>query len=183
MIITPLPISGLYQVQSEPFRDARGQFARLFCLRELSETGLEMNVVQINHSSTKSVGTVRGMHFQQYPCAEKKIVRCLAGRCFDVAVDLRPDSKTYLKWFGTVLSPDNNKALYIPEGFAHGFQALAPDTEMLYLHSEYYSPEREEGVRHDDPVVKIEWPLPPCDVSQRDMQHPLIDDTFSGVNV
>ena len=183
MKCTPLSLPGLCLLESEPFSDHRGRFARLFCEKELKEAGIDMNIVQINHSVTRGVGAVRGMHFQFPPHAEIKIVRCLQGRCFDVAVDLRPDSPTFLEWHGEVLSGDDDKALIIPKGFAHGFQVLEQDTELLYLHSAYYTPDSEGAVRYNDPAIGIEWPLAPTDISDRDMQHPLIDDQFQGVRI
>lgn len=183
MLFTRLPLDGLHLIESEPFADIRGRFARLHCSRELGDAGLDIRIVQINHSVTKTVGAVRGMHFQYPPHAEVKIVRCMRGKCFDVAVDLRPDSKTYLKWHGEILSGDDDKALFIPQGFAHGFQVIESDTELLYLHSEFYSKEHEGGVRFDDPALAIEWPLPPTDVSDRDVNHPLIDEKFKGISI
>ncbi|MBC16636.1 dTDP-4-dehydrorhamnose 3,5-epimerase [Pseudodesulfovibrio profundus] len=174
MIISDLPLAGLLLLESEPFRDDRGQFSRLFCRNELSERGVGMNIAQINHSLTRKVGSIRGMHFQRPPHAEIKIIRCLRGKCFDVAVDLRPESDTYLKWHGEILEGHDNKALLIPEGFAHGFQVLEADTELLYLHSEFYTPEVEAGVRFDDPQLAIEWPLPPSEISDRDATLPFI---------
>ncbi|MEZ7195945.1 dTDP-4-dehydrorhamnose 3,5-epimerase [Pseudodesulfovibrio karagichevae] len=174
MKTTPLELNGLYLLETEPFKDHRGQFARLFCARELAEIGLEKPIAQINHSLTRAKGAVRGMHFQRQPHAEVKIVRCLRGACFDVAVDLREDSPTYLRWHGEILTGENNRALLIPEGFAHGFQTLEPDTELLYFHTDFYTPDCEGGVRHDDPALGIKWPLPVCDLSARDKNHPLL---------
>lgn len=167
---TSTGIEGLYVLESAPIGDHRGLFARLLCARELAEIGLEKPIAQINLSRTQAKGTIRGMHFQHPPHAEIKIVRCLRGACFDVAVDLRPHSPSYLKWHGEILTPDNFKAMYIPEGFAHGFQTLEPDTELLYCHTEFYTPEAEGGVRFDDPSIGIAWPLPVADLSARDGQ-------------
>jgi len=174
MKIFNLPLLGLNLIKATPFMDERGRFARLFCAKELQDAGIEMVIVQVNHSVTRKVGAIRGMHFQRPPHAEIKIVRCLRGKCFDVAVDLRPDSATYLKWHGEVLSGDDEKALRIPEGFAHGFQVLEENTELLYFHSEYYAPRSEGGVRFDDPAIGINWPLPATDISARDKSYPLI---------
>lgn len=168
---TPLELNGLYLLETEPFKDHRGQFARLFCARELAEIGLDKPIAQINHSLTRAKGAVRGMHFQLPPHAEVKIVRCLRGTCFDVAVDLREDSPTFLRWHGEILTGENNRSLLIPEGFAHGFQSLEPDTELLYFHTEFYTPDSESGVRYDDPAIGIEWPLPVCDISEKDKSH------------
>lgn len=174
MIITPLPLDGLYLLQAEPFCDHRGQFARHYCARELAEAGLECSIVQVNHSITCTEGAVRGMHYQKPPHAEIKIVRCLRGACFDVAVDMRQDSPTYLQWFGVELTPENRKAMYIPEGFAHGFQVIEPEVELIYFHSAYYNRESESGIRHDDPIVGIEWPLPITEISEKDKNLPLV---------
>jgi dTDP-4-dehydrorhamnose 3,5-epimerase len=178
---TPLP--GLTVVESTPVGDARGSFARLFCARELAALDLPGPVVQINRSLSPAVGTVRGMHFQRPPMAEAKLVRCLRGRVFDVAVDLRRGSPTYLKWHGVELSAQNNLALYLPRGFAHGFQTLASEAELLYLHTEYYSPEHEGGLRHDDPALAIAWPLPPANLSERDGRHPLLAEGFEALEI
>jgi len=168
LIKKSLELNGLYLLETEPFKDHRGQFARLLCARELAEIGLDKPIAQINHSLTRTKGTIRGMHFQLPPHAEIKIVRCLRGACFDVAVDLREDSPTYLRWHGERLTDKNNRALLIPEGFAHGFQTLEPDTELLYFHTEFYTPDSESGVRYDAPGIGITWPLPVCDISAKD---------------
>jgi len=172
-----LPLGGLYLLESEPFRDGRGSFTRLFCARELHAAGCLKPVVQINHSLTHARGAVRGLHFQHPPYAEIKIVRCLVGAAFDVAVDLRPDSPTYLRWHAEVLTPDNGRALLLPEGFAHGFQTLAKNTELLYLHTDFYTPGAEGGLRYDDPAMGIQWPLSVGEVSDRDRNHPLLAPT------
>lgn len=181
MILAELPLAGAYELTSEPHEDERGLFARLFCERELAPAGLPGPVVQINLSRTTSAGAVRGMHFQHPPHAEAKIVRCLRGEAYDVLVDLRADSPTLLKWHAVRLAPTAMNAVLIPRGFAHGFQALAPDTELLYLHTEFYTPGAEGGLRHDDPALGIDWPLPPADLSARDKAHPLLDRTFKGI--
>lgn len=174
-------LAGLKIVQSTPHHDARGSFIRLFCAREIQTLLGRRQIAQINQSTTAQVGAVRGMHFQHPPHAEMKLVRCLRGTVWDVAVDLRPDSPTFLDWHAEELSPQNATMMVIPEGFAHGFQALEADSEVLYLHTEYYHPESEGGLRHDDPRLGINWPLAPQDVSPRDLTHPLLDDSFAGV--
>ena len=181
MKFIPLPLSGSYLIDVELFKDHRGSFARLFCVEELGRIGLSAPLAQINLSRTAAAGSIRGMHFQHPPHAETKIVRCLRGSVFDVAVDLRPDSPTFLHWHGEVLSADNMRAMFIPEGFAHGFQSLDADVELLYLHSACYAPGFEGGIRFDDPAMGIKWPLPPEDISDRDREHPLIDSTFQGI--
>lgn len=181
MRIEPLPLGGCFLLESAPFTDHRGAFARLFCANELAATGLARPIVQINHSRTTAQGAIRGMHFQRPPHAETKIVRCLRGAIFDVAVDLRPASPTFLRWHGELLTPDNMRAMCIPEGFAHGFQCLKADSELLYLHTEFYMPDFEGGLRCDDPAVGINWPLPPTDLSDRDRKHLLITPDFQGI--
>lgn len=170
---TALSIPGLYVLQFSAFEDNRGKFTRIFCARELAEIGIEKPIAQINHSASKAVGTLRGMHFQNKPNAETKIVQCVRGKCFDVAVDLRQDSSTYLQWHGEYLDVNDDKAFVIPEGFAHGFLTLEPDTELMYFCTEYYTPEAEGGVRYDDPTIGIEWPGKVEVVSDKDLGHPL----------
>lgn len=178
---TPLP--DLKVVQSSPHNDARGAFTRLFCARELLPLLGQRQIVQINHSRTRRLGAVRGLHYQNPPHAEMKMIRCLHGRVWDVAVDLRADSPTFLKWFAQELSPADTKMMVIPEGFAHGFQVIEPDSELLYLHTEFYDPLSEAGLRHDDPRLAINWPLRPQDLSSRDLNHPLLNNDFSGVTI
>ncbi len=172
------PLSGLMVVEGRPVGDQRGSFARLFCTRELMPLRLPGPIVQINHSLTHAQGTVRGLHFQRPPMAEAKLVRCLRGRVLDVAVDLRKGSPTYLKWHAVELSAQKHLAFYLPQGFAHGFQTLEPDCELLYLHTQLYCPEQEGGLRHDDPALGIPWPLPVADLSARDAGHPLLTPDF-----
>lgn len=181
MKILDTPIADLKLVQSVPHRDARGAFVRLFCAQELAPMLGDRQIVQINHSRTSHAGAVRGMHFQHPPHAEMKMVRCVRGRLFDVAVDLRAQSPTFLQWYAQELAQDDMQMLVIPEGFAHGFQALEADSELLYLVTAFYHPPSESGLRHDDPRLAIDWPLPPRDVSPRDLAHPLLGAEFSGV--
>ncbi len=156
---------------------------RSFCKNELHDINNENEIVQINHSFTKLKGSVRGMHYQLPPHSEVKIVRCLKGSVLDVIVDLRKGSPTFLKHHGELLSQDNIKMMYIPEGFAHGFQTLEEDCELLYLHSEFYTPSSESAIRYDDPLVGIEWPLPVSDISERDKNHALLSNDFSGIEI
>lgn len=176
---TALP--GIMVASTEFRRDHRGAFGRLFCMQELHEVLGERRIVQINHSRTLLSGAVRGMHYQRPPHAEMKMVRCLKGRVWDVAVDLREGSPTFLQWHAEELSPANGRMLIIPEGCAHGFQVLEDDSELLYLHTASYVPESEGGVAHDDPRLGITWPLPVKDLSARDLQHPLLNSGFSGI--
>lgn len=181
MKILDTPLADLKVAQSVPHRDARGAFTRLFCAEELRPVLGRRQILQINHSSTRSAGAVRGMHFQQPPHAELKMIRCLRGRVWDVAVDLRAGSPTFLRWHAQELAQDDAQMLVIPEGFAHGFQVLQPDSELLYLHTAFYNPSAEGGLRHDDPRLCIAWPLPPQDLSPRDLSHPLVGADFTGV--
>lgn len=183
MKIERTALDGAVVVQATPFTDHRGAFQRLFCENELAAVIGARHIVQINQSLTRMAGAVRGMHFQRAPHAEMKLVRCLRGRAWDVAVDLRADSPTFLRWHAEELSPDNGRMLVIPEGCAHGFQALAPDTELLYLHTASYTPAAEGGVRHDDPALTITWRLPVTEISQRDQLHPLITADFPGLKL
>lgn len=183
MGLTPVAtaIDGLLRVEGEAHHDERGAFARLFCARELQSSLGPRRIVQINQSFTRQIGAVRGLHFQRYPHAEMKLVRCIRGEVWDVVVDLRRGSPTFLRWHAERLSAANRVMLVIPEGCAHGFQALEANSEMLYLHTEFYCPDAEGGVRHDDPALAIDWPLPARDLSARDRQHSLITPDFVGL--
>ncbi len=176
-------IAGLLLVQRQPIGDERGYLERLFCAEELQGYLHGRSVTQINHTFTASRGTVRGMHFQYPPHAEIKFVSCLRGEVLDVAVDLRSNSPTFLCWHGEVLSSKNYRTLIIPEGFAHGFQALSDDCEMLYLHTAAYQSETEDGLNVRDPRLSIEWPLPIAELSQRDAGFPFVDENFTGVAI
>lgn len=179
----PTPIPDLVVVESTPHIDNRGAFARLYCERELASFIGQRRIMQINYSRTAAIGAVRGLHYQRPPHAEMKLVRCLKGRVWDVSVDLRHDSSTFLHWHAEELTPTNNRMMLIPEGFAHGFQVLESDAELLYLHTAFYVPEAEGGLRHDDPSLAINWPLTITDLSARDASHPLIDLNFSGIRL
>ncbi|BAX92339.1 dTDP-4-dehydrorhamnose 3,5-epimerase family protein [Mycobacterium shigaense] len=181
MKILDTSLEDLKIAQSAPHRDARGAFTRLFCAQELQSVLGHRQILQINHSRTSRSGAVRGMHFQYPPHAEMKMIRCLRGRVWDVAVDLRAGSSTFLEWHAQELAQDDAQMLVIPEGFAHGFQVLEPDSELLYLHTASYHPLSEGGVRHDDPRLGIAWPLPAQDLSSRDRAHPLLNADFTGV--
>lgn len=181
MKITPLSLKDSYLIVSDPFEDNRGQFARIFCKKEIAATGLNKDIVQVNYSLTVQKGALRGMHFQYSPMAEIKMVKCLSGAVFDVIIDLRDDSPTFLKWHGEILSEDNMKMIYIPEGFAHGFQTMEENCKLLYFHTEFYNPELEGSVRYNDPLINISWPLDVTDISSKDKNHPLLSDDFSGI--
>jgi len=180
---SPTPLAGLVRVQRQPVGDARGSLVRLFCADELREAGWNTPVAQINLTRTARAGTVRGMHFQHPPHAEIKLVSCLRGEVWDVAVDLRRGSPTFLRWHAERLSADNHVALLIPQGFAHGFQTLVDDVEMLYCHSAPYTAHAEGGLRPLDPRLALAWPLPVGEMSARDAGHPLVTADFEGVDV
>jgi len=174
-------LEGVKVIEAVTLQDERGEFSRIFCDDELQEVLNQKTIKQINRSMTRKVGAVRGMHFQNTPHAEIKIVRCLRGKVFDVAVDLRRDSATFLKWFGVELSPLKNMALVIPEGCAHGFQVLEGDSELLYLHTAPYTPSSEAAICFDDPLIGIAWPITPTEISQRDLSHPYLNQAFKGI--
>jgi dTDP-4-dehydrorhamnose 3,5-epimerase len=179
--ILDTPFSGLRVLQRKPIGDSRGYLERLFCSEELQTLAPGKPIAQINHTLTASRGTLRGMHFQRPPHAETKFVSCLRGEVFDVAVDLRHNSPTFLRWHAEVLSADNHKTLVIPEGFAHGFQTLADDCEMLYFHTAAYQNSAEGGLNAQDPQLAIAWPLPVAGLSPRDATHPFLGKDFTGV--
>ena len=165
-------LEGAWLVQLEPMHDSRGFFARTFCVDEFQSHGLETRFPQHSISSSSRKGTIRGMHFQREPHSETKLVRCLNGSIWDVIVDLRRESPTFGKWSGFELSAENGAQLYIPKGFAHGFQTLSDDALVNYLISERYEPAAASGVRYDDPAFGIEWPLPVTAISEKDLRWP-----------
>jgi len=173
----PTPIAGVLELVSKPFADHRGAFLNAFRAQEpaFAKAWGERPIAQVNLSRSEAVGTVRGVHLQAPPHSEAKLVRCLRGRVWDVAVDLRTDSTTHGQWHAVELSPAAANALLIPEGCAHGFQVLEPGSELLYLHSGAWVPEAETGVRFDDPQLAIAWPLPPTGLSERDLALPLLE--------
>jgi dTDP-4-dehydrorhamnose 3,5-epimerase len=169
------PLSGVWLVRRQPIADTRGFFARMYCAEEFAAIGLTAPLAQINHSFSRQAGTVRGLHFQHPPHHETKIVSCPAGRIFDVAVDLRRGSPTFLQWFGAELSAENQCSLVVPPGFAHGFQTLCEDSQTLYAVTAPYSGAAEDGVNPFDPAVGVAWPLAAREVSPRDAQRAAID--------
>ena len=169
-------VEDAWLLELEPRGDDRGWFARTFCRREFEAHGLIPDVVQSNTSFSKYAGTLRGLHFQKPPAEETKLVRCVRGSLYDVAVDLRPGSPTYLRHFGTELTERNGRMLYVPRGCAHGFLTLEDDTEALYLVSEYYAPDKESGARYDDPAFGIEWPREVAVISEKDAAWPFLAD-------
>ena len=174
---------GLSVLQRHIIGDCRGYLERLFCADELAECLSEKRIKQINHTLTKESHTVRGMHFQYPPHAEVKIVSCLRGEVFDVAVDLRPDSATFLHWHAEVLSAHNHRSLVIPEGFAHGFQTLSDECELIYFHTASYAAGAEGALNPLDPRLAIKWPAPVRGLSDRDAGHPYLDGSFLGVEI
>jgi dTDP-4-dehydrorhamnose 3,5-epimerase len=178
-----LPLAGLYCLQQAVHADERGRFARLFCEGSLAAFGQPLHVRQINHSRTALRGTVRGLHFQHPPQAESKLICCLRGAVWDVAVDVRRSSPTFLYWHAERLEAGDGRSLLLPPGFAHGFQALSDDAELLYLHSADYAPDYEDGLLADDPRLAIDWPLPIAQRSARDCAHSELTGSFTGVDL
>ena len=174
MKFTETALPGVYLIELEPIGDSRGHFSRVWCQRELKRQGLDFQIAQVNSSYNAAAGTIRGLHYQHDPHAEIKMISCTGGSAFDVAVDVRPNSPTYLQWFGAELNAHDNRMLYIPAGFAHGYQALADDTRLSYLVSAFYEPGAEDGYRYDDPVIGIDWPAEVTSVSEKDAAWPLI---------
>ena len=172
MKFTETPLAGAFIIELEPHRDERGFFARTFCAHEFTQHRLNPSVVQCNVSFNQRAGTVRGMHFQQPPVSEAKLVRCIRGAIHDVVVDLRPESDTYRNHFAVELSMENRRALFVPALFAHGFQSLADNTEVEYQMSEAYTPDAARGFRYDDPAFAIRWPLPVSSISPQDLAWP-----------
>ncbi|MBF9022603.1 dTDP-4-dehydrorhamnose 3,5-epimerase [Rhodobacterales bacterium FZCC0069] len=182
-IIEKTPIGGLQVIQRKLISDERGYLERMFCIYELQSIIGQRNIVQINHTLTAKAGTVRGMHFQHPPHAEIKLISCLRGEVFDVAVDLRKESPTFLHWHAEIITEVNQKTFVIPEGFAHGFQALTDDCELLYLHTAAYAPHTEAGLNALDPRLAITWPLPITARSVRDLEYAILTSEFTGFSV
>ena len=182
MTFTETALKGSYIISLKPFSDERGWFVRTYCKKEFAAIGHDKEWVQMNHSFTADKGTVRGMHFQHPPFSEIKMVRCIAGAVMDVIVDIRKDSPTFLQHVSVELSAANKQMIYIPEGFAHGFQTIEENTELIYHHSEYYQPGVEGGLRYNDTALNIQWPLPIINLSERDNNHLLVaDGNFKGI--
>jgi dTDP-4-dehydrorhamnose 3,5-epimerase len=175
------PLSGAKIIQRKSIEDSRGFLSRFFCADEFQRAGLKSSITQINHTLTHQKGAVRGLHFQYSPHAETKVVSCLNGEVFDVAVDLRKNSPTFLQWHGEVLSRKNQRSFFIPEGFAHGFQTLTEDCELIYLHTASYVKDAEGALNVLDTKINISWPLPISDLSERDRNHSFIDQNYQGI--
>ena len=172
MLIDKTPLEGVLVTSLQKIEDERGFFARTYCQQELVDAGVDIHLVQTNVSGNKARGTLRGLHYQDYPHPDKKLVTCSRGAIFDVAVDLRKESATYCQWFGLELSADNRKGLYIPPGCAHGFITLADDTDVNYLMGETYHADLARGARWNDPAFAIDWPLQPMTMNERDAAYP-----------
>ena len=181
MIVESLPLSGLKKIKRSSFSDHRGFFSRLFCEKTLKAAGFIKPVSQINHSVTLKQGSIRGLHAQRPPHSEMKLVTCLSGKIWDVAVDIRKNSPTFLKWYATVLSEENQDSLLIPEGFAHGFQSLSNNTCLIYCHSHGYEPSFEIRLHPKDPMLNIDWPLEIQDLSEKDQEAAFIEPQFQGI--
>lgn len=181
MIFTETILKDCYVIDIKPFEDERGWFARTYCEEAFATINHNKKWVQLNHSFTKQKGSIRGMHYQPPPFEEIKLVRCIAGAVLDVVVDLRKTSPTFLKWTSIELSATNKKMIYIPEGFAHGFQTLEDNSELIYHHSQFYKPGAEAGLLFNDPILNINWPLEVSNISEKDTKHPQINSTFKGI--
>ena len=179
--VSDLPLSGLKLIERESYLDKRGFLARLFCSEELRKVGWLKPIAQINYSFTKKKGAVRGLHFQHAPYAEMKLVSCVRGEVWDVAVDIRSNSSTFLHWHAQRLSAKNGRAMMIPEGFAHGFQTLSEDCELIYFHTEAYQPNYESALNVEDPRLAISWPITIEEVSDKDRMHKFIAKDFQGM--
>lgn len=176
-------LAGLYSVTRKPLEDSRGFFARFYCAKEFLAIGLTKSISQINHSFTLKKGVVRGLHFQDPPFTESKLVSCIKGEIFDVAVDIRKGSPTFLNWHAEILTADKNNSLFIPDGFAHGFQTLTDNCELIYLHSAPYTKKADNALNVLDPRLAIEWPLAITEMSDRDRNQPMIDKNFTGLEI
>lgn len=181
MIFTETPLKGAFVIEPEPFVDERGLFARVYCKNEFEAIGNIKEFVQVNQSINKSKGTFRGLHYQLPPFTEVKLIRCIRGKVFDIIVDLRKNSKTFLQHFNIEMSEDNMKMLYVPEGFAHGFLSLEDNSQMIYQHTAFYKPGYEAGLRFNDPALKIKLPFMPEIITEKDKSYPFITKLFTGI--
>jgi dTDP-4-dehydrorhamnose 3,5-epimerase len=181
MKFTTTALNGVYIIDLDLRQDERGAFARTFCRKEFTDNGLEGDFVQFNQSWNLSSGTLRGMHFQKPPFSEVKLIRCIRGAVQDVIVDVRRSSKTFLQYLSVELTEQNNKMIYVPAGFAHGFITLTDNTQLLYHHTEYYKPDSEGGLKYNDPAIGIQWQAGVKVISDRDESHSLINNQFKGI--
>ena len=182
MKIVELNINGVHKITPVVHSDERGEFYRYYCSKEFKKF-TDVDFVQMNHSINHKKGTLRGMHYQLPPKGEEKLIRCVKGKIFDVFVDLRANSPTFLQWDSVILSEENKEMLFLPKGIAHGFITLEDETHILYQHSEYYSPEHERGFRYDDKLINIDWPIKIETISARDEEHPFLDAEYNGLEI
>lgn len=183
MTFKETPLIGAYIIELQPFSDDRGWFARTFCKNEFREIGHDQEFVQFNHSVTLKKGTIRGLHFQVPPYSEIKLIRCIRGCVYDVIIDIRENSPTFLQYVAVELSEKNMLSIYIPQGFAHGFQTLEDNSQLIYHHTAYYTPGHEAGLRYNDPAIGINWPLPVSVITEKDLNHFLINNSFKGISI
>lgn len=183
MKFEPTNIAGLFTVRLKKLEDDRGFFARTFCKKEFEQVGFDKEFVQFNHSYNKFKGTIRGMHFQYAPYGETKLIRCIQGAVYDVAVDLREGSPSFLQHFGIELTAENMTSILIPEGFAHGFQTLEDNTALIYHHTAFYTAGADGGIRYNDPALNIDWKLPAVQLSEKDNNYKLVDTNFKGIKI
>ncbi len=181
--VSELPLNGLKNITRTRSADSRGFFDKIFAADDLLEIGWKKKICQINHSYTLKKGSIRGMHYQKPPKIEMKLISCIRGKVWDVAVDIRKDSPTFLRWHAQTLSSENCFALLVPEGFAHGFQSLSDDSELIYCHSEEYSPNEDSGLNPFDPLLGITWPESIGEVSDRDKGYPFLNNDFIGIDL
>ncbi len=174
-------LQGAFLIKPKILKDERGGFTRVFCKQDFKQIGHSKDFVQFNHSFNINRGTLRGMHYQESPHSEIKLIRCIRGSVFDVIIDIRKSSPTFLKWHGTVLSEENKDMIYVPEGFAHGFITLEENSELLYHHTSFYEPKSERGIRYDDSIINIEWPEAIISISDKDRNYPLLTTNFKGI--
>ena len=183
MTLVDTPLQGLTVLRTQPIGDDRGRFVRVFCEESLMPLRPDLHFTQVNLSTTLAMGTVRGMHYQEPPMAECKLIRCVRGRVFDVAVDIRRGSPTFLRWHAVELCAGGDDQIFIPEGFAHGFQAMEDNSELLYFHTRQWNRSHERTLRFDDSMLRIDWPLPVRRVSDKDRSAPVLSAGFNGVTV
>ncbi len=181
MIFTPTKLEGVYLIDLELYTDERGGFARTFCQKEFEQTGLTKTFVQMNHSYNKVKGTLRGMHFQYPPYQETKLIRCVRGSALDVVVDIRKKSSTFLQHISVQISDENRRMILIPEGCAHGFQTLENDTELIYHHTAFYTPNSDGGLNYNDQILDINWRMPISCISEKDKAYSLLNKNFKGI--
>ena len=182
MLFVKTEIDDAFLIEDEPYKDERGIFSRSWCANEFQTRGLQTRICQCNTSFNYKKGTIRGLHFQKAPYQEAKLVRCIRGKIFDVIVDIRPNSPTFLKWVGFELTETNHRSLFIPEGMAHGYQTLEDNTEVFYQVSEFYHPEASVEIRWNDSDINITWPLELQSISEKDAKAPLASDFFTSLS-